>query len=199
MARDAILRNLTVIGEAVRTLPDRLVAELPLPYAAASRGLRNVIVHEYFRIGEDVVAGVVTTQLPKMALLLLETAWTVEALGSSEQARHRLPLDPEYSAIERWCWRDTGNYITWLENTLPDNVLDRERTRLITRLETDLEELVAGPWAAVYDSPDGRDADNDYHYFNQAPMDLGSTDHYDRLWHRYLMLWHAYNRGELSG
>lgn len=47
MAYDAILRNLAVIGEVVRSLPDEVKqahAGTPWPSIA---GLRNVVVHEY--------------------------------------------------------------------------------------------------------------------------------------------------------
>jgi uncharacterized protein with HEPN domain len=56
MAYDAVLRNLAVIGEAVRALPDEVkerAAEVPW---ASIAGLRNVVVHEYFSVDPDLVA-----------------------------------------------------------------------------------------------------------------------------------------------
>ena len=53
MAFDAILRNLAVIGEAVKALPEESIASKPeVPWASIA-GLRNVVVHEYFRIDQD--------------------------------------------------------------------------------------------------------------------------------------------------
>jgi uncharacterized protein with HEPN domain len=63
MAYDAILRNLAVIGEAVKALPDDFKREhggTPWPSIA---GLRNVVVHEYFRVNPDMIRDIVDNQL----------------------------------------------------------------------------------------------------------------------------------------
>lgn len=50
MAYDAVLRNLAVVGEAVRSLPEDFRADrTEMPWASIA-GLRNVVVHEYFRV-----------------------------------------------------------------------------------------------------------------------------------------------------
>jgi uncharacterized protein with HEPN domain len=50
MAYDAVLRNLAVIGEAVRSLPGETREAMPdVPWASIA-GLRNIVVHEYFRV-----------------------------------------------------------------------------------------------------------------------------------------------------
>jgi uncharacterized protein with HEPN domain len=67
MAYDAVLRNLAVIGEAVRSLPSETRALVPdVPWAAIA-GLRNVVVHEYFRVDPDVVVDIVRRQLGPLA------------------------------------------------------------------------------------------------------------------------------------
>jgi len=45
MAYDAVLRNLAVIGEAVRSLPPEAKSDSAVPWAAIA-GLRNVVIHE---------------------------------------------------------------------------------------------------------------------------------------------------------
>lgn len=63
MAYDAVLRNLAVIGEAVKSLPDDFKqehADTPWPSIA---GLRNVVVHEYFRVDPDMIRDIVDNQL----------------------------------------------------------------------------------------------------------------------------------------
>jgi len=63
MAHDAVLRNLAVIGEAVRGLSPQTREALPdVPWAAIA-GLRNVVVHEYFRINPDLILDIVDDQL----------------------------------------------------------------------------------------------------------------------------------------
>lgn len=70
MAYDAVLRNLAVIGEAVRTLPDTTRSQTPeIPWAAIA-GLRNVVVHEYFRVDREVILDIVENQLGPMAAQL---------------------------------------------------------------------------------------------------------------------------------
>ena len=63
MGYDAILRNLAVIGEAVRALSSQTRARNPdVPWAAIA-GLRNVVVHEYFRINPELIPDIVENQL----------------------------------------------------------------------------------------------------------------------------------------
>jgi len=67
MAYDAVLRNPAVIGEAVRALPEPDRAAIPdVPWAAIA-GLRNVVVHEYFRV--DPILDIVDNQLAQLAPL----------------------------------------------------------------------------------------------------------------------------------
>lgn len=67
MAYDAVLRNLAVIGEAVRSLPRATRERLPgIPWAAIA-GLRNVVVHEYFRVNPELVLNIVEHQLAPLA------------------------------------------------------------------------------------------------------------------------------------
>ncbi len=67
MAYDAMLRNFSVIGEAVRSLPSESRAAMAeVPWAAIA-GLRNIVVHEYFRVNPDVVLDIVDRELEDLA------------------------------------------------------------------------------------------------------------------------------------
>jgi len=67
MAYDAVLRNLAVIGEAVRSLPSESREQMPdVPWAAIA-GLRNIVVHEYFRVNPDLIIDIVDQQLGPLA------------------------------------------------------------------------------------------------------------------------------------
>ncbi len=67
MAYDAVLRNLAVIGEAVRSLPSETRDAMPeVPWAAIT-GLRNIVVHEYFRVNPDLILDIVDHQLAPLA------------------------------------------------------------------------------------------------------------------------------------
>lgn len=66
MAYDAVLRNLAVIGEAVKSLPDEFKAErADVPWAAIA-GLRNVVVHEYFRGNPGLIRDIVDNRLAEL-------------------------------------------------------------------------------------------------------------------------------------
>jgi uncharacterized protein with HEPN domain len=67
MAYDAVLRNLAVIGEAVRALPSEARDRFPeVPWAAIA-GLRNIVVHEYFRVDRELIIDIVDNQLAPLA------------------------------------------------------------------------------------------------------------------------------------
>lgn len=59
-SRDAVLWNLTVLGEAVRGVPADLQDAHPEVPWARMRGLRNLLVHEYFGIDDRIVWATVT-------------------------------------------------------------------------------------------------------------------------------------------
>ena len=66
MAFDAILRNLGVIGEAAKSLPDGFTSQHPdVPWPAIA-GLRNVIVHEYFRIDTPMIIDILDNHLSRL-------------------------------------------------------------------------------------------------------------------------------------
>ena len=66
MAYDAVLRNLAVVGEAVKSLPPELKDRHPdIPWSSIA-GLRNVVVHEYFRVDPDLVRDIVDHQLARL-------------------------------------------------------------------------------------------------------------------------------------
>ncbi len=67
MAYDALLRNLAVIGEAVRSLPSETREAMPdVPWASIA-GLRNIVVHEYFRVNPDLILDIVDNELADLA------------------------------------------------------------------------------------------------------------------------------------
>jgi len=63
MAYDAVLRNLAVVGEAVKSLPDDFKQEHASTQWPSIAGLRNVVVHEYFRVDPDMIQDIVDNQL----------------------------------------------------------------------------------------------------------------------------------------
>lgn len=66
MVQDAVIRNLEVIGEAVRSLPPDLRRRHPeIPWRSIT-ALRNVLIHEYFGVDLEIVWRVVQRRLPAL-------------------------------------------------------------------------------------------------------------------------------------
>ncbi len=63
-AFDAVLFNLSVIGEAVKRLPDDVRAELPEAQRSAPARLRDLIAHHYFAIDPDIIWEVANRHVP---------------------------------------------------------------------------------------------------------------------------------------
>lgn len=64
--QDAIARQLEVLGEAARNVSDEVREEhAEIPWAKVG-GMKNRLVHEYFRVDLDVVWSVVTDELPDL-------------------------------------------------------------------------------------------------------------------------------------
>ena len=73
---DAVIKNLAVIGEAAGRVPADVTEAYPRIPWSRMRGMRNVVVHEYFGIDEEVLWGTVTDDLkplaPSLTALLAE-------------------------------------------------------------------------------------------------------------------------------
>ena len=74
MAYDAILRNLGVIGEAVKSLPAEVTSAMPSVAWASIAGLRNVVIHEYFRVNPNLILDIVDSRLLPLATALRDAA-----------------------------------------------------------------------------------------------------------------------------
>jgi uncharacterized protein with HEPN domain len=61
--QDAVVRNLEVIGEAAKSLPDDVKARTTLVDWRKIVGLRNVLIHEYFGISLPIVWDIITNKL----------------------------------------------------------------------------------------------------------------------------------------
>jgi uncharacterized protein with HEPN domain len=61
---DAVLRNLEVIGEAVKQLPVEVRSAHPDVEWQKIAGLRDILIHAYFGVDLDIVWDVVSNKLP---------------------------------------------------------------------------------------------------------------------------------------
>jgi uncharacterized protein with HEPN domain len=77
MAYDAVLRNLAVIGEAVRSLPAECRQTESVPWSSII-GLRNIVVHEYFRVDETVIIDILENHLQTLLNALTSEMTVIE-------------------------------------------------------------------------------------------------------------------------
>ena len=63
---DAVVRNLEVIGEAVKQLPEDLVQQQPDVEWRKIAGLRDILIHHYFGIDVEIIWDVVQNKLPNL-------------------------------------------------------------------------------------------------------------------------------------
>jgi hypothetical protein len=63
---DAVVRNLSIIGEAATYLPANIVAANPQIPWREMIGMRNKVIHEYFGVDEDILWKTITEDLPRL-------------------------------------------------------------------------------------------------------------------------------------
>lgn len=69
---DAVVRNLTIIGEAVKNFPDYLKSKYPKVPWKEIAGTRNKAIHEYFGIDEDILWETIKKDLPPFKKQILK-------------------------------------------------------------------------------------------------------------------------------
>ncbi len=63
---DAVLRNLEVIGEAVKRIPDEIRLQHQQVEWKKIAGLRDILIHQYFGIDAEIIWDVVHNKLPEL-------------------------------------------------------------------------------------------------------------------------------------
>jgi len=63
---DAVLRNLEIIGEAAAHVSDEIQEQYPgIPWNAM-RGIRNILIHEYWGVDLDIIWKTIQEDLPSL-------------------------------------------------------------------------------------------------------------------------------------
>ena len=67
MVQDALIRNFAVIGEAARHIPENIQESYPEVPWSSMKGMRNLVVHEYFNVDEKIIWDTLQVELPYLA------------------------------------------------------------------------------------------------------------------------------------
>ena len=63
---DAVVRNLQIIGEATNHVPEDVRSRYSDVPWAQLRGMRNILIHEYFGVDTDILWRAVTEDVPRL-------------------------------------------------------------------------------------------------------------------------------------
>lgn len=64
--QDAVIRRLTIIGEAVKNIPDSLRKNYPKIAWRKIAGLRDVLIHAYFGVDMELVWKIIKDDIPEL-------------------------------------------------------------------------------------------------------------------------------------
>jgi uncharacterized protein with HEPN domain len=67
---DAVMRNLEVIGAAAKKLPENIKEKYPNVAWRKLAGLRDILIHHYFGIDEDIIWDVLANKIPEVKIEL---------------------------------------------------------------------------------------------------------------------------------
>ena len=62
----AVIRNIEIIGEAVKKLPETIRNMKPNIEQKKIAGTRDILIHEYFSIDEEIIWDIIKNKIPEL-------------------------------------------------------------------------------------------------------------------------------------
>jgi len=78
LIQDGVVRNLEIIGEAVKNIPQDIKNKKPEMEWKKIAGLRDILIHVYFGVDVDIVWDVVKNKIPELKEKILEILSEIE-------------------------------------------------------------------------------------------------------------------------
>ena len=78
LKQDGVVRNLEIIGEAVKNIPDEIKNKKSEVEWKKVAGLRDILIHAYFGIDVDIVLDIVKNKTPELKEKILEILSEIE-------------------------------------------------------------------------------------------------------------------------
>jgi uncharacterized protein with HEPN domain len=72
MLIDAVVRNLEIIGEATKNLPDNIRQKYPKVEWRKIAGLRDIVIHGYFGIDYEILWDIIQNKIPDLFVKIQE-------------------------------------------------------------------------------------------------------------------------------
>ena len=72
LIQDGVIRNLEIIGEAVKNLPDDVKKDYPEVEWRKIAGLRDILIHAYFGVDLEVIWDIVKNKVPELKEMVRE-------------------------------------------------------------------------------------------------------------------------------